>query len=134
MASVKLQLMSTAQILEEIKSYPTPELESLEDSIRLERLRRTTRVIPEAERRLLRIINEPMPEGERHAVLLEKWQDEGLSEDERAEMLEIVMQREGSHVERVEAVMQLSELRGVPFAPLWKQLMGEAPDPIVPIN
>ena len=126
--------MSTAQILEEIKSYPTNELESLEDSIRLERLRRTARVIPEAQRRLLRIINEPMPEGERHAVLLEKWQGEGLSENERAEMLGIVMRREGSHVERVEAVVQGCELRGVPFAPLWKQLMGEAPDPIVLIN
>ena len=126
--------MSSAQILEEIKSYPTTELESLEDSIRLERLRRTTQVTPEAERRLLRIINEPMPNGERHAVLLEKWQDEGLSEDERAEMLGLVMQREGANVERVEAVIQLSELRGVPFEPLWEQLMGEVPDPIVPRN
>ena len=126
--------MSTAQILEEIKSYPTPELESLEDSIRLERLRRTTRVIPEAQRRLLRIINEPMPEGERHAVWLEKWQRDGLSEDERAEMLGIVMRREGANVLRVEAVMQGCELRGVPFVPLWKQLVGEAPDPIVPRN
>ena len=126
--------MSTAQILEEIKSYPLRKLEALEDSIRLERVRRIALVTPEAEKRLLRIISEPMPGGERHAVLLEKWQDEGLSEEERAEMLEIIMRREGANVERVEAVVQLSELRGVPFAPLWKQLVGEAPNPIVPRN
>ncbi len=126
--------MSTAQILEEITSYPLRKLEALEDSIRLERVRRIALVAPEEEKRLLRIISEPMPGGERHAVLLEKWQDQGLSEEERTEMLEIIMQREGADVKRVEAVMQLSELRGVPFEPLWKQLVGEAPDPIVPRN
>ena len=126
--------MSTAQILEEIKTFETPELESLEHSIRLERLRRTVRAVPSEERRLLQIINAPMPHTERFVVLTEKWQDEGLSDAERAELLAIVSEREGQNVERVEAVARLSELRGVPFKMLWKQLMGETPAPLVPLD
>jgi len=48
------------------------------------------RGVPDEERRLLQIINRPMPDAERFSVLTEKWQDEGLSEDERAELLAIV--------------------------------------------
>lgn len=126
--------MSAAQILEEIKTFPTTELESLEHSIRLERLRRIGRVVPEEERRLLQIINHPMPHSERFGVLTEKWQDDGLSEDERAELLAIVSEREGQNVERVEAVQRLGELRGVPFMTLWKQIVGEPPALLVPRN
>ena len=126
--------MSSAQILEEIKSYPTDELESLEHEIRLERLRRDHRALSARETALYQVVNQPMPHAERFAVLTEKWQDEGLADDERAELLAIVTEREGCNAERVEAVQQLSELRGVPFIALWKQIMGEAPAPIVPAN
>lgn len=126
--------MSVAQILEEVKTLPMPELESLEHSIRLQRLQRLGRGMPAEERRLLQIINDPMPHAERFLLLTEEWQDEGLSQEERAELLAIVAEREGRNVERVEAVLRLSELRGVPFQTLWKQMMGEAPAPIVPKN
>lgn len=111
--------MSVAQILEESKTFSLPELESLEHSIRLERLRRVRRVGPDEERRLLKIINQPMPHAERFAVLTQKWQDEGLADEERTELLAIVTQREGQNAERVEAVGRLSELRGVAFSALW---------------
>ncbi|BCM89813.1 hypothetical protein IAD21_01661 [Abditibacteriota bacterium] len=126
--------MSIAQILEEAKTLPISDLESLEHSLRLERLQRIGRAVPAEERRLLQIINHPMPHTERFVALTEKWQDEGLAEDERAELLAIVSEREGQNVERVEAVGRLSELRGVPFKTLWKQMMGETPAPIVPKN
>ena len=51
--------MSLTQILEEVKTYPTPELELLEQSLRSERLRRTGRVLSTAETRLFSIINQP---------------------------------------------------------------------------
>lgn len=57
--------MSTAQILEEIKPYPTSEIEALEHELRLERLRRTRRHLSAEETRLFGIINEPLPGGER---------------------------------------------------------------------
>jgi uncharacterized coiled-coil DUF342 family protein len=126
--------MSVAQILEESKTFSLPELEALENSIRLERLRRVRATIPAEERRLLQFINEPMPHTQRWVVLTQKWQDEGVSDEERAELLAIVTEREGANAERVEAVRQLSELRGVPFRTLWTQLMGETPAPIVPAN
>lgn len=126
--------MSTAQILEEIKSYPTSEIETLEHELRLERLRRTRRGLSAQETRLFEIINRPMPGGERYAFLIDKWQDEGLTEEERAELLPLVTEREGCNAERVEAVQRLSELRDVPFMELWKQIVGETPAPIVPKN
>ena len=126
--------MSTAQILEEIKSYPTSEIETLEHELRLERLRRTRRGLSIEETRLLKIINQPIPHSQRFAILTDKWQDEGLTDAERAELLPIITDREGCNAERVEAVQRLSELRDVPFMELWKQIVGETPTPIVPKN
>ncbi len=126
--------MSVAQILEQSKTFSLAELESLEHSLRLERLRRTQRGLSAEETRLLKIINQPMPHAQRFADLTQKWQDEGLEDHEHTELLSIVTQREGLNVERIEAVQRLSELRGVPFLTRWKQLMGEAPTPIVPHN
>jgi hypothetical protein len=83
---------------------------------------------------LLQIINRPMPHPERFVALTEKWQGEGLNDEERAELLGIVGEREGQNVERVEAVACLSELRGVAFQILWKQLMGEVPALLIPRN
>lgn len=126
--------MSVAQILEQSKTFSLAELETLEHSFRLERLRRTRRGLSIEETRLLKVINQPMPHAQRFADLTGKWQDEGLEDAERTELLAIVTEREGCNVDRVEAVQRLSELRGGPFMDLWKQLMGEAPTPIVPHN
>ena len=121
--------MSAAQILEEIKSYPTPELESLEHSIRLERLRRSHRGLSAEETRLFEIINQPMPRIERFRELEPFWEAGTLSDDERAELLEIVEAREILSAERIDAVRQLAELRGTSFEALWQQIMGETPPP-----
>ena len=121
--------MSTAQILEEIKSYPTTELEALEDSIRLERLRRTKRTLSARETALFKVINQPMPGVERHQQLTPLWEAGKLSEDERAELLAIIETREELNAQRVEAVMELAQLRAVPFEILWHQIMGATPEP-----
>ena len=126
--------MSVAHILEATKTLSPAELEALEHSIRLRRIQMAARLGEAEELRLLKIINRPMPHAERYAVLTEKWQDEGVDEEERAELLSIVYEREGQNAERIEAVGRLSELRGVPFPSLWTQLMGETPRPIVPKN
>ena len=78
----------------------------LEHSIRQERLRRDRRALSAREAALYQIINRPMPRAERFAVLTEKWRNKGLNHEERAELLAIVAQLEGSHVERVEAVQR----------------------------
>src|SRR6476661_7116584 len=126
--------MLVAQIIEEIKTFPTPELESIETSLRVERLRRAKQMAPAEEMRLLQIINRPSPHPERFASLSLKWEEEGLSDEERIELLAINSEIETMSAERVEAVQRLSELRGIGFTILWKQLMGESPAPLVPRN
>ena len=121
--------MSAAQILEEIKTFPTPELESLEHSIRLERLRRNRNTLSSVETRLYEIINQPMPGAERFRELESLWEAGTLSDEERAELLDIVEAREELGARRLEAVRQLAELRGVSFEALWRQTMGETPQP-----
>ncbi len=123
--------MSTGQILEEIKSYPTSEIESLEHELRLERLRRTRRGLSAQETRLFEIINQPTPDHNRYQELTPSWEAGTLADEERAELLAIIEQREKINACRVEAVIELAQLRGVPFDGLWRQIMGAPPQPRV---
>lgn len=116
--------MSLAQILEEARSFSLPELESLEQQLRLQRLQRAGKIASPEEARLLARINAPMPHAERFVVLRQKLQDEVLSEDERRELVEIAHAREEANAERVEAVMQLAALQGRPFAEVWQKMVG----------
>ena len=116
--------MSAAQILEEIKTFATPELESLENSIRLERLRRAGKIASPEEARLLERINAPMPQTQRFIELRQKLQDDALSEDERRELIQISDAREEANAERAQAVMQLANLQGRPFSQVWHQMVG----------
>lgn len=123
--------MSVAQILEEVKTFPIEDLKSLEEALRLERLRRNKGVLSAEETQLLAIVNQPLPGTQRFAALSQKWETEELTDDERAELMALVEAREIQNVERAEAVQQLSELSGVPFETLWRQLMGETPTPLM---
>ena len=126
--------MSTAQILEEARTLSMPEIQLLAVSLRLERLRRGGETASDEELRCLEVINRPLVQFDRLAVLAAKWEEEGLSDDERVEMQSILSERESQNVERVEAVGTLSELTEVPFLTLWKQLVGEPPALLVPRN
>lgn len=126
--------MSAAQILEEVKTLSTSDLQLLAVSLRLERLRRVGEASSDEELRWLEVLNRPLAHAERFAVLAEKWKSQGLSPDERAEMQGILSEREAQNAERAEAVQHLSELTGVSFQALWNQLVGEAPALLVPRN
>lgn len=126
--------MSVAQLEKELTSFNGSELAALEVALRREKGRRKPNVLSSEETRLYEIINRPAPHAERFAVLTQKWEEEGLAEEERGELMGLVSQRESLNVERVEAVQRLSELRGVPFRTLWKQMMGEPPALLVPRN
>lgn len=121
--------MSVAQLLEEVKLLSVEEIEELETSLRVKKRRRMRGDAEEL--RWICIANEPLPERERHAELFNKKQEAKLSEAERAELLEIVLERETANVRRVEAVMRWSEWRDVPFPALWRQMMGEPPAAVV---
>lgn len=121
--------MSLAQILEEVRSFSLPELESLEQQLRLQRLQRAGKIASPKESRLLERINAPMPQTERFAELRQKLQDETLSEGERDELLAISDAREIANADRVEAVMQFAALHGEPFAEVWKRMVGAPQGP-----
>jgi hypothetical protein len=121
--------MSTAQLELELPTLNSTELDALEAALRREKLRRSGRILSAEETRLFETINQPAPGAERFRQLETAWQAGALSEAERAELLEIVEAREELNARRVEAVMELAKLRGVPFTALWRQTMGEAPQP-----
>lgn len=114
--------MSTAQILEEIKSYPTSELESLERELRLERLRRTRRGLSSQETRLFEIINEPLPGGEGLLQLRAKREAGTLSPDELETLIRLDDEREEVWARKLKAVAELANYRGVAFDDLYRQL------------
>ena len=126
--------MSVAQLEAELSSFDGAELDALEAALRREKLRRSGRVLSAQETRCFEIINQALPHIERFAFLSHKWEDEGLSETERVELLDILSEREAQNAARAQAVQQLSELHGESFENLWKRLMGEAPVPLVPRN
>jgi len=114
--------MSVAQILEESKTFSIPELESLEQSLRLERLRRTRSVLSAEETRLFETINEPLPNGEELLLLRSKREDFSLTEEERARLVDLEHQRETAWARKLKAVSQLADLRGQDFESLYQQL------------
>ena len=126
--------MSTAQILEEVRALSTPELQLLAVTLRFERLRRVGETAYDEELRWLEVINRPLARAPRFDVLAAKWENEGLGVEEKTELQSILSEREACNAERADAVQHLSELTGVPFMDLWKQLVGETPDLLVPRN
>lgn len=115
--------MSVAQIIEELPTFSLQEIETLEHSLRLRKLQRAGKIASPEEARLLSQINAPMPQTKRFVELRTKLQDEA-SEDERRELLDISDAREEANAARVEAVMQLAKLRGVPFSQVWQRMVG----------
>ena len=131
MATVLVEAqLSPALISQAARAMTEAELRDLENALRDERLRR---LAPDEEALLL-TINEPLPHIERFAQLTQLWESGGLNQEERAELLALVSEREAINVRRVEAVLRLSELRAQPFDEVWHELMGEMPAPLHPAN
>ena len=126
--------MSTAQILEEVRTLPTSEVQLLAVSLRFERLKRVGKTAFDEELQWLEVINQPLAHPEQFADLTAKWENDGLTDEEKAELAGILSERVGQIAERANAVQHLSELTGVPFLTLWKQLVGESPELLVPRN
>ena len=117
-------VMSLAQILEEVKSFPLSDLEVLERSLRLERLQRAGAIASPAEEALLARINAPLPQTARFVELRAKLQDGELSDAERDEMIAISDAREETNAARAQAVMELATMQGQSFSELWEKMVG----------
>jgi hypothetical protein len=86
-------------------------------------------VLTVAETDLLLEINRGIPEQihERYETLLEKRDDEALSEAEYRELLDLSNQIEGFGVSRIEALVKLAILRQVPLPKLMDDLGIQSP-------
>lgn len=127
MATLTLTAELTPEALGElVTSISEDELARYEHVFAEERRRR---LVPgnEEEVDLIEAINCPIPHAERYAELSPKWQAGVLTAEERAEWMAMIEDREADNVEKLAAVIRLAELRGVPFDPLWRQLMGPVP-------
>ena len=114
--------MSLAQILEEVRTFPTSDLESLEHSLRMERLRRAGRVLNAQETRLFAIINEPLPAAETVRALRHKREERSLTEEEQTQLVELENKTEVAWAGKLRAVAELADLRGEEFDELYQKL------------
>ena len=126
--------MSTAQILREVPSLSTPELQLLAVSLQFERLKRVGKTASQEELRWLEIINQALPGAGRLEELTKKWEEGTLCEEEKSELRVILSEREAQNAARADAIQHLSELTGLPFLTLWKQLINESSQTLVPHN
>lgn len=114
--------MSLAQILEEVRTFPTSDLESLEQSLRMERLRRAGRVLDAPETRLFAVINEPLPAAETVRSLRHKREERTLTDDEQTQLVELENKTEVVWAGKLRAVAELADLRGEKFDELYQKL------------
>jgi hypothetical protein len=93
-------------------------------------------VLTVAETDLLLEINRGIPEQihERYETLLEKRDDEALSEAEYRELLDLSNQIEGFGVSRLEALVKLAILRQVPLSNLMDDLEIQSPQSSYPFG
>ena len=130
MATVVLEAQLTPELMSQaVRAMSEVELQSLERSLRDERLRRLSPDVPDDEAALLEAVRAPLPHQARWEQL-QQWRESGdWNETLRSEMLELNQAREAANVRRVAAAMRLANLRGVSFKELWPQFVG-SPAPL----
>ncbi len=101
-----------------------PELESLEHSIRLERLRRNHRGLGAEETQLFEIINEPLPGGERLLELRAKREERTLSPVALDELVRLDHARQEVWARKLRAVSDLADHHGLYAMRFNKRLIG----------
>lgn len=119
MPTLQIQAEITPQM---VRSMTESELRELERELKTEQLRRFCPDVPQEEAALLARALQPVPHGARFEELWELREDEQVSEEQHAELMQIIEAREANNVERVSVVARLADLRGVKFEALWKEL------------
>jgi hypothetical protein len=121
--------MSVDELLKAVDDLSEPDLDHLVDRALFVRARRKANVLTAEETVLLSAINQGIPSAlhDRYEVLLEKRDDETLTEAEYAELLAISNQIEAFGVKRIEALAKLATLRQVPLLKLMGDLGIQSP-------
>jgi hypothetical protein len=116
--------MSVDELLKAVDHLSEPDLDNLVDRALFVRARLKTNVLTSAETDLLMEINQGIPAQvhHRYEFLMEKRDDESLSETEYTELLEVSHQIESFGVKRIKALAELATLRQVPLPKLMDDL------------
>ncbi len=121
MASVQLQI-STEQLLKAAGQLPTDELDQFLSQLLALKARRIAPNLSEQESALMLQINRDFPSQEQYLELIGKRQAENLSDAEYNELLDLTHQAEAIQAARLDALLQLAELRQTTLPQIMQQL------------
>ena len=121
--------MSVDELLKAVDNLSEPDLDHLVKRALFVRARRKTNVLTAAETDLLLEINQGIPAHvhDRYEILLEKRDDETLTEADYRELLDLSNQIEGFGVKRIEALAKLATVRQVSLPKLMDDLGIQSP-------
>jgi hypothetical protein len=121
--------MSVDELLKAVDNLSEPDLDHLVDRALFVRARRKANVLTAEETVLLSAINQGIPSAlhDRYEILLEKRDDETLTEAAYAELLDICNQIEAFGVKRIEALAKLATIRQVPLLKFMEDLGIQSP-------
>lgn len=110
--------------IQSMEKLDNSNLENLLSRLSILLARRKAPNLPAREAELLSKINQSPPESiqQRHRELMEKLQANALSDPEHQELIGIIDQLELANAERMQAIVELSELRGVSVDKMMAQL------------
>ena len=124
------QNVSSQQIISAFQTMPLDELEDLVSDVLAVRAERVAPHISGEEGKLLRMIQRTLPE--KSLLRIKELQglrdDEKLSPDGFAELAELLEKLEIIHAERMNAVAELADLRGVTLQTAMRQIGLRLPD------
>lgn len=121
--------MNVDELLKAVDDLSEADLEHLVERALFVRARRKAPVLAAEETALLLEINQGVPPElhDRYQVLLEKRDDEALTDAEYAELLDLSNQIEGIGVKRIEALAKLATIRQIPLLKLMEDLGIQSP-------
>lgn len=121
--------MNVDELLKAVDDLSEADLEHLVERALFVRARRKAPILSAEETALLLEINQGVPSElhDRYQVLLEKRDDDALTDAEYAELLDLSNQIEGIGVKRIEALAKLATIRQVPLLKLMEDLGIQSP-------
>lgn len=124
------QIISSKQVISAVQTMPLDELEQLVDNVLAVRAERVAPHITGEESKLLRIIQKTLPK--KYLVRMKELQTlrdaDKISEKGFVELAHLIEKLEILHAERMKAVADLAEVRGVTFQTALKQIGLILPD------
>ena len=125
MPSIQIEAQfSSNKLLEVVDQFSQKELDQFVSAVIALRARRQAPSLPKRESELLMRINQHLPAEvqARFDELVIKRQEETLTHDEHEELMRLIEQVEASDVERLKALAELAQFRGISIDELMNQL------------